>query len=101
MEPTDILELTIVFAVVVIPSLGITARFVLRPMVDALVRLKEGGVLSGGAAGQEVMQLRGEVRQLREEMAALHGTVERLREAEEFNRVLRESPAPVSLPPRA
>lgn len=101
METGDIIELTLVFAVVVVPSLGLTARFVLKPVVDALVRLKEGGLLSGGSGSQEMLQLRSEVRQLREEMASLHGSVERLREAEEFNRVLRDTSPPAALPPRA
>ena len=101
MDTGDIVELSMVFALVVVPALGITARFVLKPVVDALVRLKEGGVLSSGPArsAPEVLQLRDEVRQMRDEMAVLHTVVMEMRDASDFHRALREPEGPGMLPP--
>jgi hypothetical protein len=103
MDTGDIIELTMVFALVVVPALGITARFVLKPVVDALVRLKEGGVISAGSPrpGPEVLQLRDEVRQMREDMAVLHTAVLEMRDATEFHRALRDPVAQPTLPPAA
>ena len=103
METENVIELALVFSLVVVPALGITARIVLKPIVDALVRLKEGGVLSSGGpvASAEFGQLREEIRQMREEMAQLSGTVASIREADEFHRALREPAQSPSLPPPA
>jgi hypothetical protein len=101
METDNVIELALVFSLVVVPALGITARIVLKPIVDALVRLKEGGVLPQlGAARMEneFLHLRDDVRQMREEMAQLNSSIASLREAEDFSRALREPAAP-QLPP--
>jgi hypothetical protein len=96
MNTGDIVELAMVFSLVVVPALGITARIVLKPIVDAMVRLREGGVLPTlGAAKMEneFLHLREELRQMRDEMAQLQGTMSGLKDAEDFSRALRE-PAP-------
>jgi len=92
MDSGDIIEIAMVFSLVVVPALGITARIVLKPIVDALVRLKEGGVLpsSGVGSPSEMGLLREEIRQMRDEMAQLSGTVANLQEAQEFHRALRD-----------
>lgn len=88
MNPKDIAFLAIIFCVVCVPVLGITARIALKPIVDAIVRLRESagaGQLSGAVAGR-VMELEEEVRQLR-------GTVGRLEETVEFQQKLLAAPA--------
>lgn len=78
MNPKDIAFLATVFCVVCVPVLGITARLALKPIVDAIVRLREsagGGQLSGAVAGR-VMELEDEVRQLRASVGRLEETVE-------------------------
>ena len=66
MEVDDIAKLAVIFSLVVIPALGITARLALKPIVDAIVRLREGGVIPSVGAGtqNEVTQLRGEIRRI-------------------------------------
>ncbi|MDB4947473.1 MAG: hypothetical protein JWM27_122 [Gemmatimonadetes bacterium] len=94
MPTKDIILLSLVFSVVVAPALGITARFAIKPIVDALLRLKEGGVLPGAQttalAGAEAQA---EVRQLREEVARLAGELAEVKEAQDFHRALLEPPA--------
>jgi hypothetical protein len=80
--------------VVCVPVLGITARLALKPIVDAIVRLREsagGGQLSGAVAGR-VMELEDEVRQLR-------STVGRLEETVDFQQKLLAAPEAAALTP--
>lgn len=100
MDGGDFIEIALVVALVIIPALGLTARFALKPIVDALIRLKEGGLIPGPARSlDDVPMLAAEVRQLREEIAQLHQTVARLEEAESFHRTL-AAPAAKQLPDR-
>jgi hypothetical protein len=102
MDTGDIVGMAMVFSLVVVPALGLTARFVLKPVVDALVRLKEGGVIMSGGArpAEDVLQLREEVRQMRDDMAVLHTALLEIRDASEFHRALRDpSVQPAALPP--
>jgi len=78
MEPKEAVLLLIMFIVFAVPVLALTARMVLKPIVDAIVRLREsagGGQLSGAVAGR-VMELEDEVRQLRASVGRLEETVE-------------------------
>ena len=78
MDPKEIAFLAIVLCVVCIPVLGITARLALKPIVDAIVRLRESSgstQLSGAVAGR-VMELEEEVRHLRTSVARLEETVD-------------------------
>lgn len=87
MEIDDIIGFIFLFLIVVVPLLGLTARLAIKPMVDAIVRLREsfaqgaGGVL----AERRVLELEDEVRQLRAE-------VRRLSDAEAFQRELLAPP---------
>lgn len=102
MPTDDIIELMLVCSLVVLPALGITARFAIKPIVDAILRLKEGGVLPGDSAAAidaEVRQTRAEVIALREEMAHVRLELARMKEAENFHAALREAPASAALPP--
>lgn len=101
MDTGDVIELAMVFSLVVVPALGITARIVLKPIVDAIVRLKEGGVISSiGPGGQtDLTLLRDEIRQMREEMSQLSSAVSNIQETQEFHRALRDPSQPSMLPP--
>jgi len=78
MDPKDIAFLATVFCVVCVPVLGITARLALKPIVDAIVRLRESSgaaQLSGAVAGR-VVELEDEVGRLRASVARLEETVD-------------------------
>ncbi len=76
--------------IVLIPSIGLTARFALRPIVDAIVRLKDA--FPAQAPGftpqqeQRIAAVEDELRQLREGF-------ERLASAVEFDTQLRAGSA--------
>lgn len=100
MDVEDFLGYAMVFSLVVIPALGLTARFALKPIVDALIRLKEGGLIPSSTRSlEDGPALTAEVRRLREEVAHLQQTVARLEEAESFHRTL-SAPAAKQLPER-
>ncbi|HET7233649.1 MAG TPA: hypothetical protein VFJ16_26810 [Longimicrobium sp.] len=101
MPVDDIIKLVLVFSVVVLPMLAFTARFALKPIVDAIVRLKEGGMLPGdspASVGAEVRQMRAELHDLHQELAQTRHEVARLNEAESFNLALREASPSARLP---
>ena len=88
MSPADIVQILGIVSVVVLPAWAITARFALKPIVEAILRLKEGGLLgSPSSLGSQIEQLRAEV-------AELHHEVAQLREAEEFHHALTSPEVP-------
>lgn len=85
MSPNEYMEfakLAILGLVVLIPVTGFTARFALRPIAEALVRLRTPDAQQ--ALEQRMDRLEGEVDRLVE----LRVSVERLAEELEFNRKL-------------
>ena len=102
MDVDDIVQLCVIVSLVVLPAMALTARFALKPIVDAILRLKEGGVLPGSpaaAGAQDISLLTSEVRLLRDEMAQLQQSVAQLQDAESFNRSLAERAAPPRIAP--
>jgi hypothetical protein len=99
MEPNEIVKFMVICSVVVVPALGITARFALKPIVDAILRLKEGGVLPSESTFA-LREVTAELQHLRAEVAEMKGEMARLQEVQSFNAALREgsSPAPAALP---
>jgi hypothetical protein len=85
LESNDLAALIATFFVIGIPVMGFTARMVLKPVVDALVRLREAGMM--GATQQQGLEHR-QIVELQEEVQSLRRIVERLAEAESFNRQL-------------
>jgi hypothetical protein len=78
MEPKDAVLLAIMSVVFCVPVLGITARLALKPIVDAIVRLRETAPtnrLSDAVAGR-VVELEDEVRHLRASVSRLEETVD-------------------------
>ncbi|HEX6749380.1 MAG TPA: hypothetical protein VF092_18945 [Longimicrobium sp.] len=93
----DLVKLLVICSVIVLPALAITTRFALKPIVDALLRLREGGVLQGErSVGTDVAT---ELRHLRAEVAEVRAEVARLQEVESFHAALRDAPAQSALPP--
>ena len=102
MEPNEVVKFMVICSVVVLPALAITARFALKPIVDAILRLKEGGVISTDNAGTlrevviELQQLRAEVSDLA--TRDIEHRARRLRDVESFHAALREAPRTEALP---
>ncbi len=83
--------------IVLIPSIGLTARFALKPIVEAIVQLREAFPQGMGTAPQVEQRLAAveeEVRQLREGF-------DRLATAVEFEVQLHAGAGPASRLPRA
>jgi hypothetical protein len=75
MDTRDTIFTLVLAVITVVPVLGVTARFTLKPMVDAILRLREGQ--QGQAMlDARVLGLESEVRQLRDTVAALETTVD-------------------------
>jgi hypothetical protein len=85
MDATELARFLVILSVVVLPAMAITVRFALKPVLDAILRLKEGGVLPSATAS-----VTAEVQQLREEVAELHRVVAGMQEADAFHRALTE-----------
>ena len=76
MDWKDIIGI-ILFVVICVPVLAVVARYTLRPIVEAIIRLREG--LSSAVSPmveRRVLELEDEVRQLRAGVAQLEATVE-------------------------
>ena len=78
MEPKEAVLLLIMFIVFAVPALAITARMVLKPIVDAIVRLRESGGTQrlSDAVANRVLELEDEVRSLRASVTTLEQTVD-------------------------
>jgi len=94
MAPNDIIGLVAVIAIFLIPSIGLTARFALKPIVDSVLRVRD-------ALDTERRALEDpRVPALQQEVVDLRETVERLSAAVEFDTQLRApaTPAAARLP---
>ena len=84
--PVDLTTLLAVFmgiSIVLVPVIGMTARFALKPTVEALARLFEHrGVENTVAILERRMAL------MEQQMESLDGSVKRLAEVAEFHRAL-------------
>lgn len=84
--PVDLVGLLAVFmgiSIVLVPVIGITARFALKPTVEALARLFESrGVEDNVAILERRMAL------LEQQMESLDGSVKQLAEVADFHRQL-------------
>lgn len=71
---------------VLIPIAGLTARFALKPIVEAIARMKE---VQSGATGRELNVLEQRVALLEQQYQSLDSTVERIAEIKDFDRQLK------------
>ncbi|MHB1194014.1 MAG: hypothetical protein ACYC6F_13310 [Longimicrobiales bacterium] len=92
--PVDLTALLAVFmgiSIVLVPVIGITARFALKPTVEALSRLFEHrGMEDSVAILERRMAL------LEQQMESLDGSVKRLAEVAEFHQALGSGDPPQS-----
>lgn len=84
---TAIVAIVMGMLVVLIPVAGVTARFALKPIVEAIARMRESQ-----AAGQEVGLLERRVALIEQQVQQIDGSVDRLSEASEFDRKLGAAP---------
>jgi hypothetical protein len=70
---------------VLIPIAGLTARFALKPIVEAVARMKEAQT---GSNSRELNVLEQRVSLLEQQYQVLDGTVERIAEIKDFDRQL-------------
>jgi sensor histidine kinase YesM len=70
---------------VLIPIAGLTARFALKPIVEAIARMRE---VQAGATGRELNLLEQRVSLLEQQYQTLDHSVERIAEIKDFDRQL-------------
>jgi hypothetical protein len=70
---------------VLIPIVGLTARFALKPIVEAIARMREA---QAGSTGRELGVLEQRVALLEQQYQQLDTTVDRLAEIKDFDRQL-------------
>jgi hypothetical protein len=89
MQVDEFLAIVAVFALIVIPSLALTARYALRPIVEAIVVLRDG--LAGRRIDEDVHQ---RLAVIESELSECSGAVRRLVEVQQYDRQLagRSSP---------
>ncbi|HET9984702.1 MAG TPA: hypothetical protein VFQ38_13990 [Longimicrobiales bacterium] len=71
--------------IVLIPMAGLTARFALKPIVEAVARLREGQT---GASGREFAIMEQRVALLEQQVQAMETALDRLGTARDFDRQL-------------
>jgi len=91
-RPDDILGLILATGFVLIPSLGLTARFALKPIVESILRIRES--LDRGRSTEEPR-----LAALEERVAALQETLDRVAQAVEFDRQLQATPPRPAIAP--
>lgn len=82
---TGVLAVLLGGLVVLIPVLGLTIRFALRPLIDAWIQLRKDGAME-----TETDLLRRQVLLLESEMQQMQHSVQTLTDAQEFQRRLEE-----------
>ena len=84
----DIVAVVMGISIVLIPVIGLTARFVLKPFLEPL-----GRILEARSEGETARVLERRMALLEQQMEALETTVNRFAEVTDFNRELRGSEA--------
>ena len=89
MDPGDLVPLvgvTLGCLMLLIPIAGLTARFALKPIVEAIARMKE--MQAGGTSQQEVHVLEQRLALLEQQYQQLEGSITRITELKDFDRQL-------------
>jgi hypothetical protein len=84
MAVDEFMGIVALFAVLVLPALALTSRFALKPIVEAIIMLREG--LAGGKKPDEDVQHR--LGMIEAELSELGSAVRRLADAHEYDRQL-------------
>ena len=85
-QPVNLVELiatVLGISIVLVPVIGLTARFAFKPVVEALAR-----VFEGRSVDESVRILERRVELQEQQIEALQSTVEKISEAREFDRQL-------------
>ena len=88
--PIDVTGVVAVFMgtlIILIPIAGVTLRFAIKPIAEAVARVREA---EGAKRDMSVLEQRVEL--LERQLGALESDVHRLREVEEFHAQLKASP---------
>jgi hypothetical protein len=80
---TSIVAIVMGMLVILIPVAGLTARFALKPIVEAIARMREGQ-----GAQQEASLLQQRVALLEQQVQNMEHSVDRISEEREFNKQL-------------
>lgn len=83
MDTDEFIAIVAVFALIVVPALGLTARFALKPIVEALIVLRDG--LIGRRLPDDVER---RLAAIEAELAELGGAVRRLVDVQSYDREL-------------
>ena len=86
---TSVIAVIMGISVVLIPVIGLTARFALKPTVEALSR-----VFEGKSKDETVQMLERRVALLEQQVDAVEGSVGRFAETSKFDAQLRSGEAP-------
>jgi hypothetical protein len=86
---TGLVAVTLGCLIVLVPIAGITARFALKPIVEAFAKMRE---LQGGTAGRELNVLEQRVALLEQHYQLLEGSIQRIGELKDFDRQLQSGP---------
>ncbi len=95
MNSSDIVGLVAVIGVILIPSIGLTARFALKPIVESLLRMREAFDRQGASVDAQRLTL------LEQRVTDMQESMERLSDAVEFDRQLRVANPPAGALPGA
>jgi hypothetical protein len=71
--------------IILIPVAGLTARFALKPIVEAVARLRDG---QAGASGRELAIMEQRVALLEQQVQSMESALDRIGSARDFDRQL-------------
>lgn len=92
-DVTGIVAIVMGMMVVLIPIAGLTARFALKPIAEAVARMREGQ-----GSNQQLAVMEQRLSLLEQQLNGVESDVRRLEEYSEFDRELRASRSPEALP---
>ncbi len=95
MNSSDIVGLVAVIGVILIPSIGLTARFALKPIVESLIRLRESFDTQRTSVDGQRLQL------LEQRVTDMQDSIDRLSDAVDFDKQLRAGTAATAALPGA
>lgn len=87
MDGGEIIGLVAVLSIITIPSLGLVARFALKPVVESMLRLRESFDRQNTSVDTQRLQL------LEQRVTEMQDSIERLTDAVDFDRQLRSGAA--------
>ena len=87
---TELLAISATILVVLIPVVGLTARFTLGPLIEKFAQLRAGNT---EALAEEVRELRRQVAHLQAHVEGVESQVRHLKDVKDFDRSLAPSPS--------